>query len=242
MVVGYILARIILALTKKILLKTKLEHTAKTFIFSILKVIVYAIVVITALGTAKVDISSIITAVGAAAVTAGLALQDTLKNLVGGIVLLSGKPFVAGDLIEFDGKEGFVDSVKIFFTTIHTYENKILKIPNSMLTSNVVVNCSAGGKRRVTLKYTVGYESNLTKVKSVIYDVMSKNDLILSDPEPKVLIAEHLDSGVQIWVYAWADESNYYPVYHYMQENVKLAFDENGITIPYPHVVVKNPE
>lgn len=238
MVLGILLSRLLFFLIKKILKKSRIDHTAKTFIFSLIRIIVYAAVVLTALGTANVDVSSIVTALGAAALTAGLAFQDTLRNLISGIILLSDKPFTAGDLIEFEGYTGYVDSVRVFSTTIHTFENKIVKIPNSKLTSNCVSNCSAGENRRIDLKFTVSYDDNLTKVKSVIYDVISKNDLIIAEPEPKVYISSHLDSGVEITVFVWAYHENYYDVLFYMQENVKTAFDENKITIPYPHVVV----
>lgn len=173
---------------------------------------------------------------GAAAVTAGLALQDTIKNFVSGIIIIFSKPFTAGDLIEFEGIEGYVESIRVFYTTITTYENKSVKIPNSKLTSNNVTNCSSGEYRRVSLKYTVSYEDQITKVKSVIYSVISKNNKILAQPESKVYVSKHLDSGVEISVFVWGHPDDYFPIYFYMQEQVKLAFDENGITIPYPHV------
>lgn len=240
LIAGFFIVKFIMVIIKKALLKSKIEHTAKTFLFSIIRVVLYAFVAITALGTIGVNISSLITALGAAAITAGLAIQDTLKNLVSGLIILLSKPFVAGDLLEFGEYEGFVDSIRIFYTTIHTWDNKTVRIPNSVLTSTEVINCSTGENRRITLHFTVSYDDNLTKVKSVIYNVMAKNDLILEDPEPKVYVNKHLDNGVDIVVFAWAHHDDYYSVYFYMQENVKLAFDENGITIPYPHIQIKN--
>ena len=99
-----------------------------------------------------------------------------------------------------------------------------------------MTNCSSGEYRRVSLKYTVSYEDQITKVKSVIYSVISKNNKILAQPESKVYVSKHLDSGVEISVFVWGHPDDYFPIYFYMQEQVKLAFDENGITIPYPHV------
>lgn len=239
-VLGIIAAKIIISLLKKVLFKSnKIDHTVKTFILSFLRILIYAVVVLTSFATVGVNVNSIVTALGAATLTAGLALQNTLSNLVSGVILLVTKPFAAGDLIEFDGHEGYVDSIKIFFTSIHTFDNKIVKIPNSKLTSDSVVNCSAGEFRRVALAYSVGYSENITKVKSIVYDVISKNDLIVADPEPKVCVNDYLESGVEIKAFVWTHQENYYDVYFYMQENVKRAFDDNGITIPYPHVVVK---
>lgn len=233
---GLLVAKILSVFLKKLLVKTKGERTAKTFIYSCLRVLLYAAAVLVALATVGVEITSIVTAAGIASVVVGLALQNTMANFVSGFILLASKPFTAGDWIEFDGYEGTVDSVNMFFTTIHTFDNRIVKIPNSRLTANDVVNCSAGGNRRVKLTFSVSYDDNLTKVKSVIYDVIAKNDRILTEPEPAVHIGEHLDSGVQVVVFVWGRAEDYYPIYFYMQENVKRAFDENGVTIPYPHV------
>lgn len=239
LIAGVIMTKILLALIQKLLKKSHVEHTAKTFLSSFLKVLFYSVVVVTALGSAGVNITSLITALGAAALTAGLALQDTLKNLVSGLIILMNKPFTAGDIIEFEGVEGYVDSIRIFYTRLHTFDNKAVQIPNSRLTANNVINCSANGNRRVELKFTIGYEENLTKVKSVIYDVISQNELILATPEPKVFVSGRLDSGMEISVFVWADHSDYYTVLYDMEEQVKLAFDENNIRIPYPHIQLK---
>ena len=240
LIVGVLIVRLALIPLKKLLLKSKLDHTAKTFLFSILRVVLYGIVVLTALGTAKVDITSIVTALGAAALTAGLAFQDTLKNFVSGMIILFNKPIAAGDLIQIEQFEGYVDSIRIFYTQIHTFDNKIVQIPNSKLTSNNVVNCSAAGTRRIDLKMSVSYEDNLTKVKSVVYDVISKTPNVLDDPESKVYVSKHLESGVEIWAMVWVNQEDYYPVLFRLTEDMKNAFDENGITIPYPHVQLAN--
>ena len=167
LVAGLLAVKFIMMFSKKAILKTKLDHTVKTFLYSMLRVLLYAIVVVTALSTIGVNVNSIVTALGAAAVTAGLALQDTIKNFVSGIIIIFSKPFTAGDLIEFEGIEGYVESIRVFYTTITTYENKSVKIPNSKLTSNNVTNCSSGEYRRVSLKYTVSYEDQITKVKTL---------------------------------------------------------------------------
>lgn len=240
LVIGALIVKLLLIPIKRLLLKSKIDHTVKTFLFSIIKVLMYAMVAISALSTAKVDVTSLVTALGAAALTAGLALQDTLKNFVSGIIILFNKPFAAGDLVQVEDVEGYVDSIRIFYTQVHTFDNKIVQIPNFKLTSNNVVNCSAAGTRRVDLTFSVSYEDNLTKVKSVIYDVISKNKLVLAEPESKVLVSAHLDSGVEIKALVWVNQEDYYTVKFQMEEAVKIAFDENGITIPYPHVEIAN--
>ena len=239
-VIGYVAAKLIIRLLKNILNKTNIDHTAVTFVVSLAKVLLYIIIAITALATIGVNVASLLTAVGAAALTAGLALQDSLSNLASGMIILLNKPFVAGDILEFEGIKGRVENIKIFFTTIHTLDNKTVTIPNSRLTSNNVVNCTMVDKRRVDLKYTISYDDDISKVKGLIYTLISENDKIMNSPEPEVHVGAHLDSGIEIIVMVWTTPDDYYDVYYFMQENVKLVFDKNGITIPYPHVVVKN--
>ena len=238
LVLGVLAVKLLLTLIKRLLGKTSLDRTVKSFLFSVIRVLLYAVVVMTALGTAKVDVSSLLTALGAAALTASLALQDTLKNFVSGMIILLNKPFTSGDWIQADGCEGYVDTIRIFYTQLHTFDNRMVQIPNSKMTSTNVTNCSSGGTRRVDLKFSVSYEDSLTRVKSVIYGVIAKNGLILQEPEAKVYVSNHLDSGVEITVFVWTKQENYYAVLFGMQEDVKNAFDENSITIPYPHVEI----
>lgn len=240
LVIGYLIIKVLLKLIKRIFLKSRIEHTVTTFLFSIIKIVAYAILAITALATIGVNVSSIITTFAAAALTAGLALQESLGNVASGVVILINKPFVSGDILEFEGIKGRIESIRIFSTTLHTFDNKIVTIPNSRLTSNNVVNCTMVDKRRIDLSYTISYDDDIDKVKSIIYGLISKVDKILKDPSPSVCVGEYKDSGIEIIVWVWVNPDDYYEVYYFMQENVKKLFDENGITIPYPHLVIKN--
>ena len=238
-VIGVVIVKVLLKILKKIFTKTKVEHTAVTFIISVARIFLYFIVILTVFSTLGINVTSIITALGAASLAAGLALQDTLSNLVSGLIILLNKPFVAGDILEFEGIKGTVSSIKFFATTINTLDNKLVTIPNSRLTTNNVVNCTMVEKRRIDLKYIVSYDDDIIKVKEVLYSLIETNDMILKDPSPAVYVGEHLDSGIEIIVLLWSNTDDYYPVYYFMQENVKLIFDREGITIPYPHMVVK---
>lgn len=153
--VGTIIIKFILKLIKKILGKSRIEHTVNTFVYSALKIILYLVLVITALATVGVDVSSILATFAAAALTAGLALQESLGNIASGVIILISKPFVAGDILEFEGVKGKVENIRLFSSQIHTFDNKIVTIPNSRLTSNNVTNCTMVDKRRVDLSYTV---------------------------------------------------------------------------------------
>ena len=239
-VIGYIITNVLLKLIKNIFAKTNIEHTVITFTLSVIKVVLYLVFLLTALSTLGIDISSLITAVGAAALTAGLALQDSLGNLASGIVILFNKPFVAGDILEFEDIQGRVTSIKLFATTLNTFDNKLVTIPNSRLTANNVVNCTMVDKRRVDLKYTVSYDTDTDKVKQLLQDFISTIDNALKDPAPQVNVGKYLDSAIEIVVWIWVAPDDYYDVYFKMQNNVKKIFDENGIEIPFPQLVVHN--
>lgn len=238
LVVGYLLVKFLLKLIKKILEKSKIERTVVTFLFSILKIVAYAVVTMTALSTIGVNVSSIITTFAAAAITAGLALQESLGNVASGVVILISKPFVAGDILEFEGIKGYVRSIRIFSTQIHTFDNKIVNIPNSRLTANNVTNCTGQTNRRIDLSYTVSYDDDIDLVRRIILNLAKQDERVLKDSEPQVYVDKHLDSGVQIVAWVWVEPDDYYGVYYMMQENVLKEFKKHGVTIPYPHIQV----
>lgn len=239
LVAGYWLSRLILRILKNILNKSKVDFTVISFITSVTKVVLYFIVVIAALAQLGVNVTSIITTLGAALVTAGLAMQDSLSNIASGIVIIINKPFKAGDVIEFENLKGTVQDIRIFYTTLLSYDHKVITIPNSRLTDNNVVNCTSAEERRLNLSYTVSYEDDITRVKGVLYTFLSTVDNILEDPAPAVYVGEHKSSGVEILVHVWVKEENYWSVYYEMQEKIKELFDINNITIPYEQVVVR---
>lgn len=237
--VGFVFVNILTKTVKKLLSKSdRLDHTTKTFIVSVIKVVVYFILAVTVLAAVGINVTSIFTALGAAVITAGFALQDTLANFVSGLIILITRPFSAGDLIEFQDEIGKVKSINIFFTTLYSLDDKIVKIPNSSLTKNNVTNRVVDGRLRMFLRYNASYEDNIDKVEDVIMEKILLCDKILSDPAPAVCLSKHLESGVEYLAKFWIEPEDYFEVYYFMQENVKRGFDENGITIPYPHVVI----
>lgn len=238
LVVGYWAVRLLMKLLYKILNKSSADYTVVTFIGSVVKVLLYFIVIIAALAQVGVNVASIITALGAALVTAGFALQSSLSNIASGMVIILNKPFKSGDVIEFENLKGTVQDIKLFYTTLLSAENKMITIPNSRLTDNNVVNCSASENRRLSLSYTISYEEDITKVKGLIYTYLSTLDKILQEPEPAVYVGEHKSSGIEILVHVWLSENDYWDVYYLMQENIKELFDKNHITIPYDQIVV----
>lgn len=185
-----------------------------------------------------VNVNSIIAAVGAAAVTVGLALKDSMSNIASGVLIIITKPFKAGDFLEFEGLQGTVTKIEIMNTFLNTVDNKEVIIPNSRLTANNVTNFTSHDMRRLDLSYSVGYGDDIVAAKQLLQGLVSEHPLVLKEPEPVVGIADHKDSSISIDCKLWCHKDDYWPLYYEMQEKVKLMFDEHGIHIPFNQLVV----
>lgn len=240
LIVGMWLAGLISKLTAKAMEKAKIGKEVVTFAHSFVKNAVKVLVIVAAVGTLGFNIASLITALGAATVAIGLALQDSLKNIASGVMILVNKPFKVGDFLETNGLQGNVTRIDISSTHLLTLDNKEIIIPNSNICVSNIVNYSSQERRRVDLSYNVSYSSDIDFVKSVIKKVIDKQDLIFKDPEPFIAVGKHQDSSIEIVVWVWCKGSNYWNVYYYMQENIKKAFDKNKITIPFTQIDIHN--
>ncbi|MGN0565148.1 MAG: mechanosensitive ion channel family protein [Candidatus Limousia pullorum] len=241
-IIGFWISKKIVKIIKKGMLKAKNDYTVITFIGSVVNIILKFIIIISALAVLGVDITSILTAFGAAMVAIGLALQNSLSNIASGVLIILNKPFKAGDILEFQGMTGTVVKIDLFNTHMKTYDNREIIVPNSIMTGDSVINCTSQDKRRVDLKFSISYDDDILKVKGLLYTLIANYDLVMKDPEPAVYVGSHADSAIIIEVKLWTDPVNYWKVYYYMMENVKLLFDKEGITIPFPQVVVHNAE
>lgn len=241
-IIGFWVSKKIVKIIKKGMLKAKNDYTVITFIGSVVNIILKFIIIISALAVLGVDITSILTAFGAAMVAIGLALQNSLSNIASGVLIILNKPFKAGDILEFQGMTGTVVKIDLFNTHMQTYDNREIIVPNSIMTGDSVINCTSQDKRRVDLKFSISYDDDILKVKGLLYTLIANYDLVMKDPEPAVYVGSHADSAIIIEVKLWTDPVNYWKVYYYMMENVKLLFDKEGITIPFPQVVVHNAE
>lgn len=179
------------------------------------------------------DIGSFITAIGAAGVAASLGLQDSVAQFASGIQILLNHPFKNGDFVELNGIQGNVADIRFMNTVITTADNKRIIVPNSHITTNHIINYSAENIRRIDLIYSVGYTEDLTKAKNVVLNVATCNELILNDPAPQVFVNSHEASSINLVAKVWCKPSDYWTVFYQMQEEVKLAFDANGISIPF---------
>ncbi len=233
LIAGIAAARIIAFIVSKALKRSNIDNAARSFLVSLIRIILYIIVIMMSLTLINVPMSSIITVFGAAGLAVSLALQNCLSNLCGGFIILFSKPFVSGDTIEFDGSVGTVKSISILCTKIITADNKTILIPNGKISDAKIINYTASPTRRVDMTFEIGYDSDFGKARQLILDIISEDELILSDPEPLVRMSCHKESSVAIDVLVWTNNDNYKTVQYNMNEAVKDSFDKNGIEIPF---------
>lgn len=184
------------------------------------------------------ETSSITAAIASLGVTIGLALQGSLSNIAGGIVLLVMHPYRVGDEIEIEGNTGTVEDIKLFYTYLRTSDNKLIVIPNSTAANDEIINYSTKPTRRVDLIFSISYDSDYETAKALIIDCVKGLGHALDDPAPFVGMEAHAQSSVDVIVKYWVPTDVYYDSKYMMREAVKLAFDANGIEIPYPQLEV----
>lgn len=178
--------------------------------------------------------TSFIAVLGAAGLAVGLALQGSLANFAGGVLILIFKPYVVGDLIEAQGHRGVVKEVQIFNTILLTPNNRRVIIPNSAMSNGSVENFSAEGQLRVDLTIGISYSSDIPKAKKVLVDMMQNNSLVLQNPTPMAAVVELADSSVNLVVRPWCKVEDYWAIYFETTELAKMTLEENGISIPFP--------
>ncbi|BCS90163.1 mechanosensitive ion channel family protein [Pseudodesulfovibrio sediminis] len=233
-IVGKWIARKLSNGLKRIMLKSNAEETLCTFIGNITYFGLLAAVVIAALDQAGVNVTSFMAVLGAAGLAVGLALKDSLSNFACGVMLIMMRFFKKGDFIEAGGVMGTVKAVKIFNTDLNTPDNKLISIPNSAILGGAITNFSAEPTRRVDLVMGIGYDDDLKKAKALLVKIVNEHPLVLKDPAPQVELSELADSSVNFVVRPWCKTGDYWRVFFDVTEQVKLTFDAEGISIPYP--------
>ena len=219
---------------RRVMEKADTDPIIVGFVGSISYIALLAFVIIAALGQLGIQTTSFIAILGAAGLAIGLALQGSLANFAAGFLMIMFRPFKVGDFIEGAGVAGVVESIQIFTTTMKTGDNKTIIIPNAKLSGDNIVNYSAKLTRRVDMTVGVAYDADLSKVRDVLNDIISKESRIHSDPEPLIAVAELADSSVNFVVRVWTDTGDYWAVMFAMNETIKNRFDAEGIGIPFP--------
>lgn len=233
-VVGRFIAKIIVNAAEKVMTKAGIDEVLRGFIGNILSVVLTVFVLIAALEKLGVDTTSIMAIFAAAGLAVGLALKDSLSNFSAGVMLILFKPFKIGDFINAAGVSGTVESIRIFSTVMRSGDNQEIIVPNSGIYGGTITNVTARDTRRIDLVIGIGYDDNIAEAKKLLEDIISKNDKILTDPAPVIMVAELGESSVDLAVRPWVNTSDYWGVRSDMLQTIKEVFDEKGISIPYP--------
>mgnify|MGYP001603923695 CR=1 FL=1 len=237
LIVGLYAIKLILSLTSKLLKSRKVDKILQVFLKNLLGWMLKVLLLIAVISELGVDTTALAAVIAAAGLGLGLALQGSLANFAGGILIILFKPFKVDDIINAQGEIGVVKDIQIFTTHILTPNNKRVIIPNGALANNNIVNLSAEGSLRVDLTIGVGYDEDIKKTKAVLTKVMTSHLKVLSEPLPTVNVSELAESSVNFAVRPWCKVEDYWTVYFDITENCKKALDAAGIEIPYPHVV-----
>lgn len=241
LIVLWILFKVINVVCKRFtarLAKKKADETLSKFAISALRVLLKLLALVAFVGYVGLETSSIAGVITSCGIALGLALQGSLSNLAGGIVLLVMRPFKIGDYIEAQGQGGTVENIRLFYTNIVTPDNKVVMLPNAALASGVITNYSIKDTRRVEWKFAIDYNADIQKAKGIILDCIEASGYANNEPEAFVNVLEHGDSAIIIVARVWTDSANYWALYFKLMESVKVAFDEQGIEIPYQHLDV----
>lgn len=237
-VVLFIVGRLVIALlvnaVKRLLHRAGTDETLSRFLVSLTRGLLLAVLVIATISALGVETTSFIAVLGAAGLAIGLALQGSLGNFASGVMIIVFRPFKKGDYIEAGGVAGSVEEVAIFNTVLRTPDNKKVIVPNGDVLGGSITNYSAMETRRIDLVFGIGYDDDLRKAKTILQRIVDEDERILKDPAPQIAVSELGDSSVNFVVRPWVKVGDYWAVYFDLIEKVKLTFDDEGISIPFP--------
>lgn len=232
-VIGKKIIKLLDKLVKKMLDRSSLDKGVVNFAVSVLKFVMYAVLVMIVVDKLGFQTTSLLTLFGSAALAIGMSLQGSLSNFAGGILILIFKPFKVGDYIIVGDKEGTVKSIEILYTRLITIDNKVIMLPNGSLSNSSIVNVGAENTRRIDIEIGIGYSSDIPKAKKLLEEVINKENGILKEKEVLVVVKSLDESCVTLETRAWVNTSDYWNVRFDLLEKYKNIFDENGIEIPF---------
>ena len=248
LLIGNWLAKKMAALFVKVMDRNEIDVTLTKFLRNIIYYALLTAVIIAAAGQLGINTTSFLTVVGAAGLAIGLALKDSLANFSAGVMLILFRPFKVGDAVTVAGETGVVEEITIFNTVINTPDNQKKIIPNGIVASGTITNITANDTRRIDMVFGIGYGDDIKAAERLLVDLVKAEPKVLTDPKPTVAVAELADSSVNFVVRPWVKTDDYWDVKFSLTEKIKLAFDEAGISIPFPqqdvhmHQVVQNGE
>lgn len=238
--IGRLVIRWIRKIVRRSFERSGADKGVEQFVDSLLKYGLYALLVFSLISSLGFDTTSVAAVLASGGVAIGLALQGSLSNFAGGVLILLLKPFVVGDYIieDTNGKEGTVKEIQIFYTKLSTIDNKTIVIPNGMLTNNSITNATAKDERQLDLRVAISYDADIQQAKSVIENLLIKDECIIKNEQINVFVHELADNAVVLGIRAWVKNEEYWETRWRLLEEIKLLLDENGIEIPYPQMTV----
>ncbi|MFT6283878.1 MAG: small conductance mechanosensitive channel [Arenicella sp.] len=237
-IIGKFIVGILVNVFGKVMVRSKYDDMLIDFVKAIINAILMLFVIVASLDQLGVNTTSMVAILGAAGLAIGLSLQGSLQNFASGVMLLVFRPFKAGDFIDAGGEMGTVKTISIFTTMMTTPDNKQIIVPNGKIYGGNITNFSAHDTRRVDMIVGIGYDSDLKKAKKILNEMVAADDRILKEPAPTVAVAELADSSVNFVVRPWVASADFWAVKFDFNEAVKLRFDAEGISIPFPQMDV----
>ncbi len=237
LIIGLYLIKVIVKSSKKVMTKRGVDVTLQKFLGNLTNWILKILLFITVISLLGIETTSFAAIIASAGLAIGLALQGSLGNFAGGVLIMIFKPFKIGDYIQAQGESGTVKEIQIFITKLNTPDNKEIIIPNGSLSNGNIVNFSTEDTRRLDITFGVGYDSNIKETKDVIFSVIKAHSSILTEPAPAVNLSELADSSINFFTRVWVKKEDYWNVKFDLIEQTKEALDAAGIDIPYPHRV-----
>lgn len=238
LIIGFWLIKKALRLLEKSRLSEKMDKGLFSFLKTFASIALKIVLFLSVANYIGIPMTSVITLLGSAGLALGLSLQGSLSNLAGGIMLLLFKPFRIGDYIETAGASGTVEDISIFYTRLATVDNKRIMVPNGTLSNSSITNFSAMPQRRVELKLSAGYTSDIDKVNGILLRIAQNHPKVLDDPAPTARLSEMADSALVFTLRAWCATEDYWDVFFDLTEETKKEFDKAGIEIPFPQLDV----
>lgn len=233
LIIGFAVIKRVVGMVKKLMAKNGVDKDLQPFLGSIVDVGLKVALIIAVAGMFGVETTSFVAVFGALTLAIGMALQGSLGHFAAGVLILLFKPYRTGDLVKIQGHVGVVDEIQIFNTVLKTPDNQKVILPNATVTSGPIVNISGQGEIKVVMSYGIGYSDNIDKAKEVIQQVADACPHIIHEKPVDIFVEELAGSSVNFAVRPWAKSEHYWDVFFYMQENIKKAFDKEGIGIPY---------
>ncbi len=237
-VVGRWVAKLIVAVVRRVMQRAGMDQILVNFICSIMAALLTVVVVVAALDQLGLNTTSLVAVLGAAGLAVGLALQDSLKNFAAGVMLILFRPFKTGDYVEAAGVAGSVEELAVFWTRLKTPDNKMVIVSNGDIIASSITNYSANETRRVDMVFGIGYDDDIDQARQVIEEVVNGHPQVLQDPAPTIALSELADSSVNFVVRPWSRTEDYWQVKFEITEQIKRRFDQAGVSIPYPQMDV----